>query len=587
MAKDVNPIVNTFRTEWQHLGKRKKIFILYTTLFAIAGIIELMTPLVIGTIFNKVQDQVTSQAELKDLIHTIFLLLAITLSFWLFHGTARVLEQKTGFFVHRNYVNSKIERVLELPIKWHKDNHSGSTIDKISRSGSAISSFSRGTTFETFYAITYLVGSIIILLFFDIRAALLALLFSTITIYFIYKMDLKLNKKYKEINNYGNKAAAKIYDYLSNVITVITLRLKPTVKKEIDNSLMASYKVEKKSVVLNEIKWGFASISISLMIVIVLSLKAYTDYNTNGLIKIGTLYILYGYLSQVGKTFQRFAFLYGNIVRQSATIENAKVIDEEFDKVKVENTENLPKDWKEIAVRNVSFKHNIGQSRLHLENININFEKGDKIAFMGTSGSGKSTLLALLRGLIKPESGKIILNGKYLDNGFDKIRHSVTLIPQDPEIFNNTIEYNISMGLPADKRELNKAIKMSQFKDVISRLPKGLQTNVLEKGVSLSGGEKQRLALARGLLAAKDSEIVLMDEPTSSVDTVNEIKIYDQILEEFKDKTVISAIHKLHLLKKFDYIYIFDKGKIIAEGNFEELKNNPIFAKIWEKYNSK
>lgn len=587
MVKEVNPIANTFKTEWQHLGKRKKIFLLYASLFLIAGIIGLMTPLVIGLIFNKVQAQITTDAELRDLIKTIILLVVVNIGFWAFHGTARVLESKTGFFVNRNYINSKIERILELPIKWHKDHHSGSTIDKINRSASSVNTFSRYNTFEIFYAITNLVGSVIILSFFDVRASALALAFTFFTIYIVYKIDLRLNNQYKEINILGNKAAAKIYDYVSNIITVITLRLKPTVKKEIDNSIMASYKLEKKNVVLNEIKWGSASILISCMVVIVLSLRAYTDFNTTGLIKIGTLYILYGYLQQVGQTFYRFASLYGTLVKHSSHIENAKPIDEAFDKVNIESIENLPQNWHEIAIRNVSFNHNKGQGKLHLENVNIDLAKGQKIAFMGTSGSGKSTMLALLRGLIKQETGKIAVNGKYLDNGFDKIKQTVTLIPQDPEIFNNTIEYNISMGARTEKSELNKAIKMAQFKDVITRLPKGLQTNVLEKGVSLSGGEKQRLALARGLLAAKNSEIVLMDEPTSSVDTINEIKIYNNIFSEFKGKTIISAVHKLHLLNKFDYIYIFEKGKIVAEGTLQELKKNSIFSRVWKSYNSK
>lgn len=587
MEKERNPIANVFQTEWKHLGKRKKTFIFYSILFFTAGIISLMHPLVLGLIFNKIQDQITSEAELRNLIYTISLLLIINLAFWLFHGTARILEQKTGFFVHRNYINSKIERVLELSIKWHKDNHSGSTIDKINRGSSAISAFSRETTYDILYAVISLVGSVIILLFFDIYASILALVFSFFTLYFIYKMDLKLNKQYKEINIYSNKLSAKIYDYVGNIITVITLRLKPTVKKEIDSSIMASYKVEKKSIFLNELKWSMASIAISLMTVIVLSIKAYTDYYGNGLIKIGTLYILYGYLSEVGQTFYRFASLYGNIVRYSSQIENAKKIDEEFDKTKIEGVNYLPENWQNIQIKNLSFNHNKKQAKLHLENINIQFKRGQKIAFIGTSGSGKSTMLALLRGLVKPESGKTIINGKYTDNGFDKIKQTVTLIPQDPEIFNNTIEYNISMGAKTEKKDLNKAIRIAQFNEVVTRLPNGLETNVLEKGVSLSGGEKQRLALARGLLAAKNSEIVLMDEPTSSVDTLNEIKIYDQIFSEFKGKTIISAVHKLHLLKKFDYVYVFDKGKIIAEGTLVQLKNNPIFAKVWEKYNSK
>ncbi len=587
MVNERNPITNIFQTEWNNLGNRKRIFVIYTILFGIAGVISLLQPLVLGLVFNKVQEQITSDAELTKLIYTISLLLVINLLFWVFHGTARILEQKTGFFVHRNYINAKIERVLELPIKWHKDHHSGNTIDKINKGGSAISSFSRDTTFDTYYAVTNLIGSVIILLFFDITAASLALGFSIFTIYFIYRMDLKLNKQYKEINLYGNKAAAKVYDYISNIITVITLRLKPTVKKEIDNSLMASYPVEKKNVVLNEVKWGVASIMISLMTVIVLSLKAYTDYNLTGIIKIGTLYILYGYLTHVGDTFYRFASLYGNIVRYSSQLENAIPIDEEFNKVKVESQDKLPQNWNEIKLKNVSFKHNKGQSMLHLENVDFQFKRGQRIAFMGTSGSGKSTMLALLRGLVKAQSGKLLVDGREIDGGFDKIKHTITLIPQDPEIFNNTIKYNITMDLPTTNEDLQEVIKIAQFKEVVERLPNKLQTNVLEKGVSLSGGEKQRLALARGILAAKNSEIVLMDEPTSSVDTMNEIKIYENIFREFKGKTIISALHKLHLLKNFDYIYVFDKGNIVAKGTLQELKRSPLFKKIWDKYNNK
>ena len=167
----------------------------------------------------------------------------------------------------------------------------------------------------------------------------------------------------------------------------------------------------------------------------------------------------------------------------------------------------------------------------------------------------------------------------------NRIKDHVTLIPQEPEIFNNSFRYNITMNLPASEEELNKIILISQLKAVIEKLPNGLDTSVMEKGVSLSGGEKQRLALARGLLAAKKSEIILMDEPTSSVDSLNEIKIHEQVFEEFKNKTIISSIHRLHLLDKFDYIYLFSHGKIVGQGTFEEMKKNPLFSKMWRRYN--
>ena len=112
-----------------------------------------------------------------------------------------------------------------------------------------------------------------------------------------------------------------------------------------------------------------------------------------------------------------------------------------------------------------------------------------------------------------------------------------------------------------------------------------VRRSLIRVGVSLSGGEKQRLALARGLLAAEDSEIILMDEPTSSVDPSTELKIYENILKNYKNKTIISSIHRYHLLSKFDYIYLFSKGKVIDEGTFRQLlaKNNT-FKKNWEKY---
>ena len=143
------------------------------------------------------------------------------------------------------------------------------------------------------------------------------------------------------------------------------------------------------------------------------------------------------------------------------------------------------------------------------------------------------------------------------------------------------------MGIEVERRDVNKAIKIAQFRLVLKRLNKGLKTNVLEKGVSLSGGEKQRLAFARGILASKSSDILLMDEPTSSVDSLNEIKIYDGVFKTYNDKTIISSIHRLHLLRKFDKIYMFDKGKVIAKGTLKDLMKNKKFKVLWDQYTEK
>ena len=161
-----------------------------------------------------------------------------------------------------------------------------------------------------------------------------------------------------------------------------------------------------------------------------------------------------------------------------------------------------------------------------------------------------------------------------------------TLIPQDPEIFENTIKYNISFGVEELEKDLLSAIKMASLEKLIDNLPHGLNTDIREKGVNLSGGEKQRLALARGIIASKQSSILLLDEPTSSVDTQNEELIYKRIFQQFNDRCIISSLHRLHLLAMFDYIYVMSNGQIVQEGTLDDLQGDKsgLFWELWEKY---
>ena len=124
------------------------------------------------------------------------------------------------------------------------------------------------------------------------------------------------------------------------------------------------------------------------------------------------------------------------------------------------------------------------------------------------------------------------------------------------------------------------------MEEVIENLPNGLDTDIREKGVNLSGGEKQRLALARGILAAKHSSILLLDEPTSSVDAYNEELIYKRLFERFNDRCIISSLHRLHLLEMFDYIYVISNGQIVQQGTLDFLikDNQGLFWQLWKKY---
>jgi ABC-type multidrug transport system fused ATPase/permease subunit len=220
-----------------------------------------------------------------------------------------------------------------------------------------------------------------------------------------------------------------------------------------------------------------------------------------------------------------------------------------------------------------------------LHNIQLNIERGKRIALIGASGSGKSTLFALLRGLHQPEEGACFkVDGAVYP--LDSLHGTITLFPQEPEIFENTIEYNVTLGLPFSEEEIMKVCEQAHFSEVIKQLPQGLLTDIREKGVNLSGGQKQRLALARGILAARDSDVILLDEPTSSVDSKTEAMIYDKLFNTFSDKAIISSMHRLHLLDRFDYIYVLDQGRIIEEGTLDHLLlTSHVFKELWHHQN--
>ena len=206
----------------------------------------------------------------------------------------------------------------------------------------------------------------------------------------------------------------------------------------------------------------------------------------------------------------------------------------------------------------------------HHLNVSLDLARGRRIALVGTSGSGKSTLLRLLRGLHDADGGTLTVDGATYQ-GVAPLADLSTLVPQDPEIFENTIRYNITCGIAEDEEALNAAIHAAALESVIAELPQGLDTDIRERGVNLSGGQKQRLALARGILAARDSSLILLDEPTSSLDAATESLVFDRMFQAYNNACIVASLHRLHLLERFDYVYVMEAGRVVEQGDFATL----------------
>jgi ABC-type multidrug transport system fused ATPase/permease subunit len=380
-----------------------------------------------------------------------------------------------------------------------------------------------------------------------------------------------------EVNEKEHIVSATLFDSLSNIMTVITLRLEKSMETGLLARVRHIFKPFRRSALINEWKWFCAEMLIVCIYGMVTLGYIFQHWTPGRLFEVGGLVALLGFVNQFTSVFTDIAFQYTNIMQFDSYVRTASVISEAYaEQHRSDSPDGLPAGWKTLQLNRLDFSYHAaydtrrGAQSLH--DLNLTIRRGQRIALIGESGSGKTTLLSLLRGLYNPEPGAAIaLDGHTVS--LEQLNESVTLFPQEPEIFENTLSYNITLGLPFPEEEILQVCDAAHFTDVIRQLPQGLESDIREKGVNLSGGQKQRLALARGILAARDSDIVLLDEPTSSVDPHTESMIYDGLFKTFSDKAVISSVHRLHLLTRFDYIYILHHGRIIGEGTYEQVRD--------------
>lgn len=570
-----NPIFLVVRTGWEYAGRYRAAIVVYLVLFALAQAVSLTEPYIIGRLLNSVQINVSDSGNNAKLWHdvcfyaTIYFLLEA--AFWLFHGPARVIERVVAYHIRANYKRHLVKLLTGMPLQWHRDHHSGESIDKVNRASNALFQF-----FESTYYICYMlfrfIGAQVILFCFMPGAGWIALGTTVTTVVIVYAFDRYLFQQYKALNKFENRVTAAIQDYLTNISSVITLRLENRILREVQTRLMAALTLFSKNTRINEFKWFLTNMLIAGLISFVLVWYVHSALVHKQAILAGTFFTLFEYLRRIGESFFNFTDVCGTVVSQTADVQSAETIIESFNEVPAIALCALPEKWKIIDVVGLNFRYEDEQHwEHHLDNVSICLEKGKSIAFVGESGSGKSTLLSLLRGIHHTDQVEVRCDCECLPGKLAHLSSATTLIPQNPELFTDTIRSNVTFGLEANEAELLKAIALAQFSSTLARLPKGLDTNIAEKGVNLSGGEKQRLALARGLFFARDSDILLMDEPTSSVDTLNERLIYSNVLSAYADKCIVSAIHKLHLLDMFDYIYLFANGSVVEHGPLRAL----------------
>ena len=231
----------------------------------------------------------------------------------------------------------------------------------------------------------------------------------------------------------------------------------------------------------------------------------------------------------------------------------------------------------QIKFENVFFSHENSNAKI-LQNISLEIRQGQKIGIIGKSGAGKSTLIDLILGLIKPTKGNIFIDGLILNENLEPWQKLIGYVPQDIYLLDDTIKNNIAFGLNANdinQEAILKSIELSRLKDYISSLEKKENTVIGNRGIRVSGGQKQRIGIARVLY--HNPKILILDEATSSLDTINERKIMEEIYNTAENITLIIVTHRHKSVSRCDKVYLLDNGKIIDEGKYTDLEKRHFF----------
>ena len=548
----------------------------------LAKLASVYTPLILGNAVD----------SLTDLSSGINLLIYIPIALIISYGVVRIAsfafgEIRDALFskVSQNAIRSVSLKIFKhlhfLSLDFHLSRQTGGLNRYIDRGTKGIDFLLRYVLFNVVPTFIELVLVIIILFtLYGFQYAVITLI--TITIYVIltfiitaWRIQFRI-----DMNNADNNASTKMIDSLLNFETVKYFNNEKHEFSRLDESL------EKYEFAANKNRISLSLLNVSQTFVIMTGITTMLVLTVFGIkqnvITVGGFVVINAYMLQLYQPLNFLGTIYREIRQSLIDMENMFKLLNEKNSVIDSGTRNLKNLDSEITFKNISFGYQ--PDRMIIKNLSFHLVKGKSLAIVGPTGAGKSTISKLLFRFYDPNSGEILINNENIKNfKQNSLRQSIGIVPQDTVLFNDTIYYNISYGNPeASHEEIIKAAKIAGIHDFIESIPNKYETIVGERGLKLSGGEKQRVAIARTVL--KNPSIYFFDEATSALDSTTEKEIIENLDNISKGKTTLIIAHRLSTVSNADNIIVLDNGKIIEEGNHSTLLSKKgLYASMWNK----
>ncbi|MBL4739292.1 MAG: ABC transporter ATP-binding protein/permease [Pelagibacteraceae bacterium] len=548
----------------------------------LAKVASVYTPLILGR----------SVDSLTELSSGVNLLMLIPIALIISYGVVRIAS--LTFEGMRDALFSKVSQhaIREVSLTIFKHLHSLSLQFHLNRQTGALSKFidrgTKGIDFLLRYVIFNVVPtfieiilvSIILLNLYGYFYALITII--TITIYVILTFIITQWRVQfrRDMNSADNSVSTKMIDSLLNFETVKYFNNENHEFNRLDVSL------KKYELAANKSRHSLSLLNIAQIIVIMSGITIMLVMTAFGIrsndISIGGFVVINAYMLQLYQPLNFLGSVYREIQQSLVDMENMFNLLDEKSKVKDSLKQLKINSKTEIKFSNISFGYD--ERRTVIKDISFEVPNGKKVAIVGPTGAGKSTISRLLFRFYDPTNGSIYINDENINSiSQHSLRKIIGVVPQDTVLFNDTIHYNISYGDPkASEDDIINAAKNADIHNFVISLPDGYETIVGERGLKLSGGEKQRVAIARTFL--KNPKILFFDEATSALDSSTEKEIQKNLENMSKDKTTLIIAHRLSTAAYADNIIVLDKGSIIEQGSHNyllDLKGK--YFEMWEK----
>jgi len=584
-ANSLAGLARLYRALWHYAAGARGELWLGLSLLLGAQLVMLAVPYAAGRAINVFQQQ--GLAGMNEAAKWLFAILGINFISWIMHGPGRFFERHVSLTLRQRMSEELIERLMQLPLSWHEAQHSGAVSHRVQQTVNSMAGFAENQ-FVYLNALVRLFGPIIMLWFIEPWLGITAIIGFFVIHFSMKAFDRRMIVLAVEENDAERRYASTIMDALGNATTLFALRQTRAVIRLLQHRLQEIFAPVKRSITINEFKWftvDMCSRTLACALVVEFAWIASSRQHgsaINQALLLGNIYMVWEYAQQAGGVVTAVAAHFQAFARLQADYASADIIrDAPVASYLKNDASSRPLQWNSLDVASLSYRHPASRStRSTLHGVEIHLQRGKRYALIGASGSGKSTLLRVLAGLYPADSIHCVVDQRAIDDPIiaaRMLRSSVTLIPQDAEVYEGTIAENLALcesvsGEPhAD--EFLQALQAAKVDDFVEVSTRGLDQIIAERGANWSGGQRARLALARGILAARDSQLILLDEPTASLDVRTEAAVHESMFRLFANSCVVSSVHRMNLLPQFDEVILLQDGLLVAQGTLDALQS--------------